>query len=232
MPTSQTSADIDAALGTLINLSGKMRMLSHRAAMFALLACGTAGSGGLRHLAEFDAARAEFRQIHLALTEGNPDLGVPREAAVALAASPALDANITGPIERFLDTTDALRGSLAGGHAPLEAVEAFVAFVAGDLLSSLNRLTEAIGGTLRSRFATRHQQTAQARTAMLKAIGSISDVSMKVKLISLNASIEAARAGANGKSFGVIATEIRTLSEDAAQSAQGLREQLEMLAAP
>ena len=40
------------------------------------------------------------------------------------------------------------------------------------------------------------------------------------------------RAGANGKSFGVIATEIRTLSEDAAQSAQGLREQLEMLAAP
>jgi methyl-accepting chemotaxis protein len=50
---------------------------------------------------------------------------------------------------------------------------------------------------------------------------------MKVKLISINASIEAARAGPYGKSFGVIASEIRTLSEDAARSAQGLRDQME-----
>ena len=78
------------------------------------------------------------------------------------------------------------------------------------------------------RFEDRDRRAAEGRAAMLGAVGSISDVSMKVKLISLNASIEAAQAGVHGKSFGVIANEIRSLSEDAARSAQGLREQMQL----
>jgi len=106
-------------------------------------------------------------------------------------------------------------------------VERLVDLVAGDLLVALNQLTISVSTTLKARMDSRQAQSEQARAAMLRAVGSISEVSMKVKLISLNATIEAARAGPYGKSFGVIAAEIRTLSEDAARSAQGLRDQME-----
>jgi methyl-accepting chemotaxis protein len=218
--------DIDGALGRLINLSGKMRMLSHRAALFAMRV-GERGDGSARHLAAFDEAVREFEAIFRAVREGNAELGVPVEAAEALAEDGVLSKTITDPIEAFLALAKSLRAALKEGPASPDTTDQFVDLVAGELLSALNRLTAAVSASLNTRMTSRQASTEEARAAMLKAVGSISDVSMKVKLISINASIEAARAGPYGKSFGVIASEIRTLSEDAARSAQGLRDQME-----
>ena len=134
---------------------------------------------------------------------------------------------ITDPIEAFLTLARILRQTLNDNRPSPETTDRLVDLVAGDLLSALNRLTAGVSAILNARMTSRQASTNEARAAMLKAVGSISDVSMKVKLISINASIEAARAGPYGKSFGVIASEIRTLSEDAARSAQGLRDQME-----
>ena len=218
--------DIDGALGRLINLSGKMRMLSHRAALFAMRA-GERNDGAERHLAAFDEALREFQAIFRAVREGDEGLAIPAEAAGALADDGVVGKTITDPIEAFLAQAHALRPSLSTGQASVETTDRLVDLVAGDLLSALNRLTGAVSATLNARMSSRQASSDEARAAMLKAVGSISDVSMKVKLISINASIEAARAGPYGKSFGVIASEIRTLSEDAARSAQGLRDQME-----
>jgi methyl-accepting chemotaxis protein len=57
-------------------------------------------------------------------------------------------------------------------------------------------------------------------------IESISDIADHTGLLSLNASIEAARAGAHGAGFGVIAHEIRQLSQESARSAQEIKEAL------
>jgi len=57
-------------------------------------------------------------------------------------------------------------------------------------------------------------------------IESISDIADNTGLLSLNAFIEAARAGAHGSGFGVIAHEIRQLSQETARAAQEVKDSL------
>ena len=57
-------------------------------------------------------------------------------------------------------------------------------------------------------------------------IESISDIADNTGLLSLNAFIEAARAGAHGAGFGVIAHEIRQLSQETARAAQEVKDSL------
>ena len=54
----------------------------------------------------------------------------------------------------------------------------------------------------------------------------IEDISETIKLLGLNAAIEAARAGSMGKGFNVIASEIRKLAESAGENAQGIGQAL------
>jgi methyl-accepting chemotaxis protein len=58
----------------------------------------------------------------------------------------------------------------------------------------------------------------QASAAVMSAVGGILDVSEKTQLLAMNASIEAAHAGASGKGFAVIASEIRKLSHETQES--------------
>lgn len=44
----------------------------------------------------------------------------------------------------------------------------------------------------------------------------------KTRLVSLNASVEAARAGVHGKGFGIVAVEVRSLADDCTAQAQGI----------
>ena len=61
--------------------------------------------------------------------------------------------------------------------------------------------------------------------ALKVAIGEIRDINENAKLLSLNARIEAARAGLSGAAFGVVAQEMQTLSEKTAQVADEMANQ-------
>lgn len=74
-----------------------------------------------------------------------------------------------------------------------------------------------------------YERIASEADRFAEALGAISRIAAQTRLLALNATIEAARAGEAGKGFGVVANEVRSLANEAAQVAEGVREGLARL---
>ncbi|GGD29644.1 methyl-accepting chemotaxis protein [Nocardioides daphniae] len=67
---------------------------------------------------------------------------------------------------------------------------------------------------------------AESSEVISQVVGLIANVSGQTKLLALNASIEAARAGAAGKGFSVVADEVKRLAEETGAASKRVEEQL------
>ena len=79
------------------------------------------------------------------------------------------------------------------------------------------------------KIADQVRKTDESVGEIQNAISLIQNVAMQITLLSLNASIEAARAGAAGKGFAVVASEISNLAEKTNQSATMIEDIISML---
>jgi len=102
-----------------------------------------------------------------------------------------------------VDTAEAkISDSVRGTHSVAEAVGR-----TNEQIGSLHDLVSTISGVTQA----------------------ISEIANQTRLLSLNAAIEAARAGENGRGFGVVAEEVRTLSDRTAGSTDDIGHALEAI---
>ncbi|MBQ7678072.1 MAG: methyl-accepting chemotaxis protein [Lachnospiraceae bacterium] len=89
----------------------------------------------------------------------------------------------------------------------------------GEIQAANTELVDSIG------------KVGKASQEITEIVGMISDIAEETNLLSLNASIEAARAGDAGRGFAVVATEIGGLAKNSAESAQNISNLIEQVRA-
>ncbi|MFZ2987835.1 methyl-accepting chemotaxis protein [Ideonella sp.] len=129
---------------------------------------------------------------------------------------------------RLAGRTEAQANSLRGSVNSIEQLSAAVA-VNAESARQLDTLTQA----LRERAESGNHAMAEAVDSMTQVQASsqrvaemitvIDDVAFQTSMLSLNASVEAARAGDAGTGFGVVASEVRQLAQRCAESAEEIR---------
>ncbi len=104
--------------------------------------------------------------------------------------------------------------------------------ISGSFVTGLTEISTAIEETAASASSIKEseeelnsdiEEIGASSTEIVQILDAIKNIADQTKMLGLNAAIEAARAGDAGKGFGVVAEEIRKLSESSKETAEEIR---------
>ncbi|MCB1165541.1 MAG: PAS domain-containing protein [Leptospiraceae bacterium] len=150
----------------------------------------------------------------------------------ASAAVTQMDENISSINEsagRQIEDLKKVSAALSGFSATMEGMHRLAGSLSGAAQSTDVQASE---GSQRVTQTARSMERIEASSAQIGSIiKTITGISERVNLLSLNASIESARAGEMGRGFAVVAEEISRLAEQTASSVKEIAGHLEHTAA-
>jgi len=113
-----------------------------------------------------------------------------------------------------------IRAMEGPGPISVAEVEALINYTYAEFHFKAVAIADALTASHNAMIAEERNRALAARTTAQEAVDRIDHISRTVRLIALNAAVEAARAGDAGRGFTVIAQEIKSLSE-ATEAASG-----------
>lgn len=165
-----------------------------------------------------------------------------KEVAECLPAIPVLCRQLTDTVSQIEGAVVAVCGGFQGianrAQESTARLEQFGANAEGSAArsASIQRICEAARGALDQLLQRIDQASQQSREAVKrmqevvrgmqeieKQLKAVDFISASAKILALNAKIEAARVGEQGKAFGIVATETARLAEHAGASSRSIR---------
>jgi len=180
---------------------------------------------------ERDASRAALRDAGAAAERagaaGNRLASLASELLKEAASATQAGAEASGLLTRAEDRDAELRAGLAGRATLLERIAAAARNAPARSAASQSAAGEAGSSGAKaeedlSRVITSGASASRAFDRAAKAIGAIVEGAERMRLLSMNAALEAVRAGGPGKGFARVADEIRGLADNAAARAAPL----------
>ena len=197
-----------------LDLPLMLRLQGFRIMTFAS-AIGTTADAAVRarSLAEARAALAFYDAVAMALSDPRRVLAAHPECAALVEAATSAHRGALDSVATFRNMAGALVDAAEAGPAAPEAFDAAILLTLDEFKPRMDAVVAHMASANVDRRATAAASARDGRDIADDACKEIAKVSRTIRLISINASIEAARAGPAGRTFGVIAAEIRSLSE-------------------
>lgn len=230
-PDLAASADVAAAMRAGAKLPVDLRAQGVRIVLFlgAMLLArddemrASAQDGLLRAIGGYDALRRVIVNADTA-----PDLHPEVLAIVRAGAMQAPDA--LRAINHMMSRAAKVRDGIEQGVRPTQDdFDALMRIGYSELHPTALAIGEAMASAAEVRRENLSQAAEEARKRARGAQGRIDRIARTVRMISVNARVESARAGQAGRAFGVIAEEIKALSEQTEVANTEMSESLEQI---
>jgi len=202
-------------ISELINQSGRLRMLSHRTGMLAV-SISKIDTQDPWFMETFQSSMTGFQVGYDSLFERVSYDSEFKFALVEVTKQPLFDngcSSIDEVITNYINQLRGINDTIAEGDKPTDdELQAFLKFIAHDLLQALNHLVHFFETQLNKLSASKQDEVSKLTKSIGYSLDDVDNVNMTVKILSLNASVEASKAGEAGKGFAMISTEMSNLS--------------------